>query len=245
MDIDLSGKAAIVTGGSRGIGRAAALGFARNGASVVACYINETDAVKQLGEELASLQSDSYVGRVDVSDEASVNALVDEAAKRFGKIDVLVNNAGAVSNKSLEDLDYEEWRRVLDTNLTSMYLMARAVVPHMPAGSSIVNIGSGVGMAGMPNRTHYGSSKAGALGLTRALCKELGPRGIRVNTLNPGIIETDQTTGLTPERRAIYERLAALGRLGQAEDIASVILFLASDGAGYVSGATIAVDGGI
>jgi 3-oxoacyl-[acyl-carrier protein] reductase len=245
MDIDLTGKAAVVTGGSRGIGRAVAQSFARNGASVVACYLNETEAVQELGEVLAGLEPSSYVGQADVSDEASVNALVAEAAARFGKLDVLVNNAGAVSNKPLEDLDYDEWRRVLDTNLTSMYLMARAVVPHMPAGGSIVNVGSGVGMAGMANRAHYGSSKAGVSGFTRALCKELGPRGIRVNTVNPGIIETDQTKGLTPEQRERYERLAALGRLGESEDIANVIVFLASDAAGYVSGATIAVDGGI
>lgn len=245
MDIDLSGKSAIVTGGSRGIGRAVALAFARNGASVVACYINETDSVRALGEELAGLEPRSYVGRVDVSDEASVKELVGEAAQRFGKIDVLVNNAGAVSHQTIAEMDLDEWRRVIDTNLTSMYLMTRAALEHMPKGGSIVNIGSGVGMAGLAKRTHYGASKAGVVGFTRSLCKELGPQGIRANTVNPGIIETDQTSHLTPEQRALYERLASLGRLGESDDIANVVLFLASDLAGYVTGATIAVDGGI
>jgi NAD(P)-dependent dehydrogenase (short-subunit alcohol dehydrogenase family) len=145
----------------------------------------------------------------------------------------------------LNDLELDEWRRVVDTNLTSMYLMSRAVTAVMPPGGSIINIGSGVAAVGMPARTHYGASKAGVTGLTRALCKELGSRGIRANQINPGIIETDQTAGLTPEGRKRYESLAALGRLGQSEDIADVALFLASDLSGFVSGAVIAVDGGI
>jgi 3-oxoacyl-[acyl-carrier protein] reductase len=245
MDIDLTGKSAIVTGGSRGIGRAVALTFAQHGAAAVACYINETDAVRQLGDELGR-SNGGYVAQVDVTDEASVQKTVSEAAERFGgKVDVLVNNAGAVSHKMLNDLELDEWRRVVDTNLTSMYLMSRAVTAVMPPGGSIINIGSGVAAVGMPARTHYGASKAGVTGLTRALCKELGSRGIRANQINPGIIETDQTAGLTPEGRKRYESLAALGRLGQSEDIADVALFLASDLSGFVSGAVIAVDGGI
>jgi 3-oxoacyl-[acyl-carrier protein] reductase len=182
---------------------------------------------------------------VDVTDEGSVKSLVDDTVERYGKIDVLVNNAGAVSHKMLADLDYDEWRRVLDTNLTSMYLVTRAAAAVMPEGGSIINVGSGVAMVGMPARTHYGSSKAGVIGFTRALTKELGPRGIRTNTITPGIIETDQVAGLTPEQRTRYESMASLGRLGQPEDIAAVALFLASDMSSFVSGATIAVDGGI
>lgn len=244
MDIDLTGKAAIVTGGSRGIGRAVALSFARHGASVVACYLNATESVNALDDELRALNG-SYAGQVDVTDEGSVRNLVGDAVARFGKVDVLVNNAGAVSNMSLADMELDEWRRVLDTNLTSMYLVTRAAAEAMPEGASIINIGSGVAAVGMPNRTHYTASKAGVVGLTRSLCKELGNRGIRANIIHPGIIETDQTAGLTPEVRARYENLAALGRLGEPEDVAGVALFLASDLAAFVSGATIAVDGGI
>ena len=186
MDIDLSGKAALVTGGSRGIGRAIAIAYSQHGAASVACYLNETDAVRELGE-------------VDVTDEDSVRRVVSDAKDRFGKIDILVNNAGAVSHKMLADLEFDEWKRVVDTNLTSMYLVTRAVAEVMPEGGSIINIGSGVASVGMPARTHYGSSKAGVLGFTRALTKELGSKGIRANMINPGIIETDQVAGLTPE----------------------------------------------
>jgi 3-oxoacyl-[acyl-carrier protein] reductase len=245
MDIDLSGKSALVTGGSRGIGRAIALAYSNHGAATVACYMNETDAVHALGEELGGLPGGGYVAQVDVTDEASVRSVVSEAAERFGKIDILVNNAGAVSHKMMADLDLAEWQRVLDTNLTSMFIVTKAVAEVMPEGGSIINIGSGVATVGMPARTHYGSSKAGAIGLTRALTKELGPRKIRTNQINPGIIETDQVAGLTPEHRARYESMASLGRLGAPDDIANVALFLASDLSAFVSGAVIAVDGGI
>ncbi len=245
MDIDLSGKCAIVTGGSRGIGRAVALSFAGHGASVVACYINESDAVREVAGELERLGGNGYVAQVDVTDEESVRKLVADASQRFGKIDILVNNAGAVSHTSLADMDLAEWRRVLDTNLTSMYLVTRAVVEAMPEGGSVINVGSGAAAVGMPNRTHYTASKAGVIGFTRSLCKELGPRGIRANVIAPGIIETDQVAGLTPEGRKRYEGMAALGRLGASEDIANVALFLASDLASFVSGATIAADGGM
>lgn len=244
MDIDLSGKCALVTGGSRGIGRGIALAYGAHGASVVACYMNETDAVLELGKELEGLGG-GRVAQVDVTDEESVNNVVNETAESFGKIDVVVNNAGAVSHKMLPELDFDEWKRVLDTNLTSMYLVTRAALEHMPEGGSIINIGSGVAAVGMPARTHYGASKAGVIGFTRALCKEVGPRGIRANVINPGIIETDQVAGLTPEQRARYESMAALNRLGTPEDIADVALFLAGDLSSFVSGATIAVDGGI
>jgi NAD(P)-dependent dehydrogenase (short-subunit alcohol dehydrogenase family) len=245
MDIDLSGKSALVTGGSRGIGRAIALAYSRHGATAVACYMNETDAVHALGDELGGLPGGGYVAQVDVTDEDSVRSLVSGAAERLGKIDILVNNAGAVSHKMLTDLDFAEWRRVVDTNLNSMFLVTKAVAEVMPEGGSIINIGSGVAAVGMPARTHYGSSKAGVLGFTRALTKELGPRKIRTNQINPGIIETDQVAGLTPEQRTRYESMASLGRLGAPDDIADVALFLASDLSSFVSGAVIAVDGGI
>lgn len=245
MDVDLSGKCTVVTGGSRGIGRGIALAFAEHGASVVACYINESDASRSLGEELAASSGKGYVAQGDVTDEAAVRKIVDEAAERFGHIDVVVNNAGAVSHTMLADMELDEWRRVLDTNLTSMYLVTRAAVEKMPSGGSIINVGSGVATVGMPARTHYTASKAGVTGFTRSLCKELGGRGIRANNINPGIIETDQVAGLTPEHRVRYEAMAALGRLGQPEDIAAVAVFLASDMSRFVSGATIAVDGGI
>jgi NAD(P)-dependent dehydrogenase (short-subunit alcohol dehydrogenase family) len=245
IDLGLAGKKALVTGGSRGIGRAIVLALARSGASVAACYQRESDAVKSLGTELEGIGGGSHVVQADVSDEASVTRLAASVRERFGRLDVLVNNAGVVSHKTLADMDLAEWRRVIDTNLTSMYLVTRAVLDLIPKGGSVVNITSAVAMVGMVGRTHYTASKTGVIGFTRSLCKELGPRGIRANGIAPGIIETDQASGLTPEQRTRYANLAALARLGASEDIADVVLFFASDLSRFVSGVTLNVDGGI
>jgi NAD(P)-dependent dehydrogenase (short-subunit alcohol dehydrogenase family) len=245
MDLGLQGKRVLVTGGSRGIGRAIVLALARQGASVAACYHKESEAVTSLAAELATLGNDSHVVQADVSAEADVVRLVQGIRERFKTIDVLVNNAGVISHRTLADMDLAEWRRVLDTNLTSMYLVTRAALPAIPKDGSVINITSAVAMVGMPGRTHYTASKTGVVGFTRSLCKELGPRGIRANAVAPGIIETDQAAGLTPEQRTRYANLAALARLGNGDDIARVVLFLASDLSRFVSGVTINVDGGI
>jgi NAD(P)-dependent dehydrogenase (short-subunit alcohol dehydrogenase family) len=245
MDLGLAGKTALVTGASRGIGRAIALGLARQGVSVAAVHQHESDASRSLATEFEETGTSSYTVTADVSDPAAVERLVADVSDRYPRLDVLVNNAGVVSHKLLEDLELDEWRRVLDTNLTSIYLMTRGVLGALGEGASIVNVGSAVALRGMPARAHYAASKAGAVGLTRALCKELGSRGIRVNLIAPGIIETDQAGALTPEARARYSGLAALGRLGDADDVAGVALFLASDLSRFVSGMTINVDGGI
>jgi NAD(P)-dependent dehydrogenase (short-subunit alcohol dehydrogenase family) len=219
--------------------------LAQSGASVAACYNRESDDVRRLRGELEAIEGAGYLAQADVSDPASVDGFVSEAAERFGGLDILINNAGVVSHAMIEQLELDEWHRVIDTNLTAVYLVTKAALPAMPEGSSIVNITSAVAMRGMPGRTHYISSKAGLIGLTRALCKELGRRGIRVNALAPGIIQTDQTSDLDEAGRARYAGLAALNRLGQPEEIASVALFLASDLASFVSGVTLNVDGGI
>jgi 3-oxoacyl-[acyl-carrier protein] reductase len=245
MDLELAGKRALVTGGSRGIGRAIVLGFAQQGVSVAACYQRESEAVASLATELERLGHDSHVVQADVGDEAAVARLVGAVGQRFGQVDILVNNAGVVSHRALADLDLAEWRRVLDTNLTGMYLVTRAVMALMPEGGSIINVTSAVAMVGMVGRTHYTASKAGVIGFTRSLSKEVGRRGIRANSIAPGIVETDQVSGLTPEQRTRYANLAALGRLGSPEDIAGAALFLASDLSRFVSGVTLTVDGGI
>jgi NAD(P)-dependent dehydrogenase (short-subunit alcohol dehydrogenase family) len=245
MDLDLKGKRALVTGGSRGIGRAIVLALAKQGVSVAAVYQRESDAVTSLAEELERMDGDSYVAQADVSSEDDVGRLADDVRKRYEHVDILVNNAGVVSHKPIEELDLDEWRRIVDTNLTSLYLVTKSVVDAIPSGGSVINVGSAVATRGMVGRTHYASSKAGAIGFTRALCKELGPRGIRVNLIAPGIIETDQASGLTPEGRTRYSALAALNRLGNADEVAGVAVFLASDLSSFVSGMTINVDGGI
>jgi len=245
LDLGLEGKRALVTGGSRGIGRAIVLGLAQSGATVAACYNRESDDVKRLRGELEQVGGDSYLTQADVSDAASVQRFVGEAGERLGGLDIVINNAGVVSHAMIEQLELDEWHRVIDTNLTAVYLVAKAALPLMGDGGSIVNITSAVAMRGMPARTHYISSKAGLIGLTRALCKEVGRRGIRVNALAPGIIETDQTSDLDDAGRARYSGLAALNRLGSPEEIAAATLFLASDRASFISGVTLNVDGGI
>ena len=242
---DLRGRRVLVTGGSRGIGRAIALAFARHGASGVVCHQRPSEAVDSLREELAPQAGDWDVVRADVTDAESVGRLVAHAHAGLGGIDVLVNNAGVVTHRALDQMELSDWREVLDTNLTAMYLTSRACAATMEAGDCIINLTSAVAMVGMPGRTHYTASKAGVVGFTRSLAKELGPRGIRANAIAPGIIDTDQAAGLTPEQRERYGRLAALGRLGAPDDVAGAALFLAGDGARFVSGITLNVDGGI
>jgi len=244
-DIGLAGKRALVTGGSRGIGRAIVLGLAQAGATVAACYNRESADVERLRAELVELAGESYLTQADVSDPDSAQRFVRAGQERMGGIDILINNAGVVSHAPIDQLELEEWHRVIDINLTGVYLVTKAALETMGAGGSIVNITSAVAMRGMPARAHYISSKAGLIGLTRALCKEVGRRGIRVNAVAPGIIETDQTSDLDEAGRARYAGLAALNRLGHPEEIASVVLFLAGDGASFVSGVTLNVDGGI
>jgi 3-oxoacyl-[acyl-carrier protein] reductase len=241
--IDLSGRKALVTGGSRGIGREITLALARAGADVLACYRSDGEHVAQLARELKETAGDHHLVRADVSDVADVRALVNECGERFGRLDIVVNNAGVISHEPFDRLAVDEWRRVLDTNLTSCYLVVQAALSLMDSGGSVVNVGSRVATVGIPLRAHYTAAKAGLIGLTRSLCKELGPRGIRVNVVAPGVVATE--VELADEVRARYEGMTALRRLGKPSDIAAVVCFLASDLAGYVTGDTINVDGGV
>jgi 3-oxoacyl-[acyl-carrier protein] reductase len=242
---DLKGKRALVTGASRGIGRAVALQLAERGAVVAATYHRDHAAATHLRAELNELGDEHLVLQADVSDAAAARRVVDLALDRFERLDIVVNNAGVISHRKLEQLTPDEWRRVVDTNLTGTYLVTRAAVAHLADGASIVNVTSAVATRGMAAAAHYTASKAGLIGLTRALCKELGPRGIRVNAVAPGIIETDQAAGLNEAARAKYQAMTSLQRLGTADEVANAIVFLASDASSYVSGLTLVVDGGI
>jgi 3-oxoacyl-[acyl-carrier protein] reductase len=243
MHIRLEGRKALVTGGTRGIGRELTLALARAGADVLACYRQHGEHVDELARELKEIPGDHHLVRADVSDEDEVDALIDECRTRFGRLDIVVNNAGVISHVPFDKLGAAEWRRVIDTNLTGTYLVTHAALPLLDTGSSIVIIGSKVATVGIPLRTHYTAAKAGLSGLTRSLCKELGPRGIRVNMVAPGVIGTE--ADLPPEVVARYEGMTALRRLGTPGDIAAVVCFLGSDLSGYITGETINVDGGI
>jgi 3-oxoacyl-[acyl-carrier protein] reductase len=243
MKLDLTGKKAIVTGGTRGIGRAITGSLAAAGADVLACYRNDGPHVQSLALQLKETSGDHHLVAADVTDPVQVAALVQECRTRFGRLDVVVNNAGVISHMPFAQLDPGEWHRVLDTSLTAAYLVVHEALELLSTSASVINIGSRVATVGLPMRAHYTAAKAGLIGLTRTLCKELGPRGVRVNLVAPGVIATD--ADLPPEVVARYEGMTALRRLGAVEDIAAVAVFLASDSAAYITGETINVDGGI
>ncbi|OLT26137.1 short-chain dehydrogenase [Nocardiopsis sp. CNR-923] len=249
MNASLSGKNALVTGGSRGIGRAVVLTLARAGANVTACYRTESEAVRELEQELKEIPGDHHVVRADVRSKEEVDRLVEECRTRYGRLDAVVNNAGVISHVPYDELAEDEWHRVVDTHLTGAFLVIQAALPLMGEGGSIVNIGSRVATVGIPTRSHYTAAKAGLIGLSRSLCKELGGRGIRVNVVEPGVIETEEAAKLPKEKyeqlQARYRQLTSLGRLGTPEEVGGAVLFLASDLSRYVTGATIPVDGGI
>lgn len=242
MDLGLKGRRALVTGGTRGIGAAVTLALAQAGVQVTAVHRSALS-----GERAAGFGDfgDITLVRADVSSPEDAGRIALECQGRHGGLDIVVNNAGVVGHRPLGELDLAEWRRVLDTNLTGMFLVTQAVAGLLEDGASIINVGSAVATVGMPGGVHYTAAKAGVAGFTRSLAKELGPRGIRVNTVTPGIIDTDQAAGLTTAQRTHYAGLAALGRLGDPADVADVVLFLASDLARFVSGVTLNVDGGI
>lgn len=243
MELRLAGKKAIVTGGTRGIGRAVVLGLARAGADVITCHRQEGEAADQLARELKELGGDHHVIKADIGRPKDVERLAEECRSRFGSLDVVVNNAGVISHVPFAELPLEEWQRVLDTNLTGTAFVVGRTLPLLAAGASVVNVGSRAATVGVPLRAHYTAAKAGLIGLTRSLAKELGPRGIRVNLVAPGPVETESEIPAPVRER--YESLIALGRLGVSEEIANVVLFLASDLSSFVSGETIHVDGGI
>ena len=243
MDINLAGTKALVTGGSRGIGRAIVLGLARAGADVVTCYRSEGEAVASLARELKETGGQHELVKADVSDPAEVDALIERCRTSLGAINVLVHNAGVISHVPFAELPFEEWQRVVATNLGGPYLVTQRALPLLPAGSSVIFIGSRVASVGIPMRAHYTATKAALAGLTRSLTKELSPRGLRFNVVAPGPIETEEPT--PPEVRERYQKLIPLGRLGNPDDIAGVVAFLASDLSRFVNGETINVDGGI
>jgi NAD(P)-dependent dehydrogenase (short-subunit alcohol dehydrogenase family) len=245
MDFGLAGRSALVTGGTRGIGRAVVLALAAQRVDVTACYANPSDAVSSLAKELDRLGAEARLVRADVSDADQVDRLAATVTDYAPRLDIVVNNAAVVSHHPLHELSVAEWNRVLTTNLTGMFLVVRAVYDLLREGTSIINVGSAGSLRGAPQRAHYLTSKAGVIGLTKSLAKELGPRNIRVNTVSPGYTETDQMAGMSPGRRAQALGKTSLGRAAQPEEIAQVVLFLASDAASYVTGATVHVDGGI
>lgn len=246
MDKTLDKQVALVTGASRGIGRAIALELGRLGATVIGTATSEGGAQNIT----AGLQEAGVTGRgvvLDVNDGAALEALIDSIVKEFGALNVLVNNAGITQDQLAMRMKDDEWDAVLDTNLKSVFRLSRAVLrPMMKArGGRIINITSVVGSSGNPGQVNYAAAKAGVAGMTRALAREIGSRNITVNCVAPGFIDTDMTKGLAEEQQAALKTQIPLGRLGSPADIAHAVAFLASPQAGYITGTTLHVNGGM
>ena len=245
MTNDLTGRVAIVTGASRGLGRAIALRFAAAGASVVAgAREHHADAV--VGQ-IKENGGNAVAVTVDLTNVNSIATLGDTALKQYGRIDVLVNNAGIVRDQLMVRMKPEDWDVVLATNLTATFESCRCVLRTMVKQRSgrIINISSVVGQSGNPGQANYAASKAGMVGLSKSLAREVASRGITVNVVAPGMIDTDMTSSLPEAGRLAMLGQIPMGRLGTPEEIASAVHFLASDEASYITGQVVAVNGGM
>lgn len=243
----MSEKTAIVTGGSRGIGRAVCLELARQGINVVLCYAGNAEKAEQTAAQCEALGVKALAVRCDVADAADVKALVDTAIRAFGRIDILVNNAGITRDGLLMMMKEEDFDAVLDTNLKGAFLCLKAVSRAMMKQryGRIVNLSSVVGLRGNAGQVNYAASKAGVIGMTKAAAKELASRGITVNAVAPGFIDTDMTAALPEGAKEALLATIPMGRLGAAEEVAKAAAFLAGDDAAYVTGQVLAVDGGM
>ncbi|MBI2399433.1 MAG: 3-oxoacyl-ACP reductase FabG [Xanthomonadales bacterium] len=244
MQIDLQGEIALVTGASRGIGAAIADTLAKAGAKVIGTATSESGAAA-ISERMAALGG---VGRVlDVGSSDSVEALVDAVGKEFGAISILVNNAGITRDGLLMRMKDEDWDAILNTNLSSIYRTSKATMRGMMKARKgrIISIASVIGVMGNAGQANYAAAKAGIIGFSKSLAKEIGSRGITVNVVAPGFIETDMTRALPEDNKKAMMASIALGRFGAPEDIANAVLFLASPMAAYITGETVHVNGGM
>lgn len=243
----LKGKSAIITGGVRGIGKAIATEFCKNGANVLISYRSNEEAARQTAAELEQYGTKVITVKGDIADPAHSDELVQVAKENFGRIDILVNNAGITKDMLLLRMGAEDFKSVIDTNLNGTFYCTRAVTPVMVKQKSgtIINLSSIVGVKGNPGQVNYSASKAGIIGLTLSVAKELGRRNITVNAIAPGFIDTEMTGILTEEQKAKMLEAVSLGRLGKPEDIAKTAVFLASEGGAYITGQVIGVDGGM
>ena len=243
----LTGKTAIVTGGSRGIGRAVSLLLAREGANVAVVYAGNTAAAEETKQQAEALGAAAAVFQCDVADEQAVTDMVKAVKTQFGSVDILVNNAGITRDGLLMRMKEADWQAVLDTNLTGVYHCTKAVSKLMmkQRHGAVINLSSVVGETGNAGQANYAAAKAGIIGFTKAVAKELASRNIRVNAVAPGYVETDMTAGLPDSAKEDMLRSIPLGRPATADDVAQAVLFLASDQACYITGQVLNVDGGM
>ena len=245
--MNLKGKVALVTGGSRGIGRAVSVRLAGAGAFVIVNYARNEEAARETLRLIGRAGGDGKIARFDVSDDREATDAIAALIKEKGRIDILVNNAGESRDGLLVRMKDRDWDRVIDTNLKGAFHCCRAVAYAMmkQRGGRIVNVSSVVALSGNAGQANYSASKAGLVGLTKSLARELAPRAICVNAVAPGLIDTDMTSAMTEEQRETVLAGIPLSRLGTPDDVAGVVLFLASDEAGYITGQVIGVNGGL
>lgn len=245
--MDLTGKSAVVTGASRGIGRAIALDLAARGARVVVNYNSSEAAAQEVVKTIEAAGGKAVAFRADVSKTDEAAALIKTAADTFGKLDILVNNAGTTRDMLLMQMKEDDWDHVIAADLKSVYNCTKAATrPMMRARfGRVINITSVIGLAGQAGQSNYAAAKAGIIGFTKSMAKELGSRNITVNCVAPGYVPTDLTNGLSDELKQGMVKLTPLGRMGTPEEIAYAVSFLASDLAAFITGVVLSVDGGI
>lgn len=240
-------KTVLVTGGSRGIGKEVALKFAENGYNVVINYVSDKTNVEELKSEFEAKGVKSLIMKADVTDKEAIDELVKQAIEEFGAIDVLVNNAGITKDNLLMRMSEEEFDKVIEINLKGTYIVTKAVTKYMmkKRKGSIINLSSVVGVAGNAGQCNYSASKAGIIGFTKSVAKELASRNIRANAVAPGFIETDMTSVLSDEIKENIHNQIPLKRMGTAKEVANLIYFLGSEESSYITGQVINVDGGM
>lgn len=243
----LTGKVAVVTGASRGIGKAIAVKLASQGAAVVINYNGSREKAEAVKAEIEAQGGTAYLYQCDVSDYAACETFIQDVIKEHGSLDILVNNAGITRDGLLMKMSEEDFDRVLNTNLKGTFNTIRFATRQMlkQRGGRIINMSSVVGVSGNAGQANYAASKAGVIGLTKAVAREVASRGITVNAIAPGFIQTDMTDVLSDKVKEAMVGQIPLGRFGQTQDIAEAVAFLASEGAGYITGQVLHVDGGM
>ncbi|MCM3594334.1 3-oxoacyl-[acyl-carrier-protein] reductase [Metabacillus idriensis] len=243
----VEGKVALVTGASRGIGRAIALELAQNGANVAVNYAGSEAKANEVVDEIKALGREAFAVQADVSDSEAVAAMVKATVEQFGRLDILVNNAGITKDNLLMRMKDSEWDDVININLKGVFLTTKAVTRQMmkQRQGRIINIASIVAVSGNPGQANYVAAKAGVIGLTKTAAKELSSRNITVNAIAPGFITTDMTDKLTEEVKTEMLKQIPLARFGEPSDISNAVTFLASDKSSYITGQTIHIDGGM